>query len=389
MALIKCPICGGTVSDKAPQCPHCNVRFTDIEINNIRQGRPESRYDTDIGQRPGVMYGPPYPEPESTPEPEPTPEPMPTPEPVPMPKPATRGRAVLYIVLALLFAAACGAGVYIFMDRKYKSGRDVSSDAGAGRIAAERQACEAADDSCVWSEDDDLGCETFDPVPEGAEHLYGNVYSISTDDLSGDTGWIKPFLGEDVRQAAVFADRIWLRSSMSADDDSNKLALLEYGTCLDVISQPSDKWTRVRVSSGSHISVCGYVSAEFIIDTDSFRIMDRHVTPDETRRRELSTAKWRRALTTVIDLIGWAYCTESMIVTRPYVLDSDPRHLMAFRIFDPVTQGAVVCLIEFYDGDEEYRLLGVLYDCDIRYVSPKNTGNYLVEMDFSRSLDLL
>ncbi len=30
MSLIKCPECGGTVSDKAPVCPHCGVRIADV-----------------------------------------------------------------------------------------------------------------------------------------------------------------------------------------------------------------------------------------------------------------------------------------------------------------------------------------------------------------------
>lgn len=360
MALIKCPNCGGTISDQAPQCPHCNKPFAGDAINHTQQAQPAPQE---------VMYAPP--------------RPKPTPQPTAK---SAGSRTLLYVVIALLFAAACGVGAYIFFDRKHKSDA-ADKTAAAATFAAEAEAVETDD----W--DDDPGCEIsvceiYDPIPNGAEHLYGNVYTVSTDAwLDECEGWIKPYLEDGTGRAAVFADRIWLRSSMSTDSDSNKLALLDYGTQLDVVSQPSDKWVEVSVSSGEYQYRRGYVSAGFVIDAQKFEIMDRSLTSDARSRENLSTAKWRRALTDALIKSNWQYCPGQLTVTRPYTIDVSPRQLTAFRIYDPSDDTCFIAYIEFYESDEEYRIVGMTYDCAIQNINCTSVGTYQLTLDFSRSLN--
>lgn len=314
------------------------------------------------------MYGPP----------QPTPQPAPVIE-----KRPSHGRSVLYIVLALLFAAACGAGVYIFMDKKQNTAQSTQAADAAGQTAAGQTAAANDDD---W-DDDDPGCEVYDPIPGGAEHLYGNVYAVSTDDLDNDDdSWIKPVLPAGCTRAVVFADRIWLRGSMSTADNSNKLALIEYGTPLSVITQYGDKWTEVRVADGQYAGSHGYVSTEFIISDEEFDIMDCHITPDASSRESISTAKWRRALADAVVRQGWEWVSDKLIVHTPYKIDVAPRQMIAFRLFDPSDSTAFMAYIEFYDGDEEYRLLGCTDDCDVRDITCTSVGTYRLELDFTRAL---
>lgn len=364
MALIKCPNCGATISDKAPQCPHCSTK-------------PESSGITtqSSNNTPAAPVTPPAPQPKSAPQPAPQ---------QPAPHGGRGSRTLLYVILALLFAAACGVGVYIFMDRKHKS------EAADKRAANTLLADDATDDDFTDEyyddySDDDLGCDVFDPIPEGAEHLYDNVYTVSTDAwLDECEGWIKPYLEDGTSRAAVFADRIWLRSSMSTGSDSNKLALLDYGTQLDVVSQPSNQWVEVSVSSGEYQCRRGYVSAEFVIDAQKFEIMDRSLTSDARSRENLSTAKWRRALTDALIKRGWQYCIGQLTVTCPYRIEVLPRELRAFRIYDPSDDTCFIAYIEFYEGDEEYRIVGMTYDCTIQNINCTSVGTYQLTLDFSR-----
>lgn len=370
MALIKCPACGGTVSDKAPRCPHCSAQLNVQPANTA-----EPTAETVIAAPTAAKTDP---APALQPEPAPAPQPAPQPKPAPEKRPS-HGRSVLYIVLALLFAAACGAGVYIFMDKKQNKSKSTQVADAAGQTAA------ANDDD--WDDDDDLGCEIYDPIPAGAEYLYGNVYAISTDDLiNDDDSWIKPVLPYGCTRAAVFADRIWLRSSATNADDTNKLALIEYGTYLDVVSQYDDKWTEVRVADGQYAGSRGYVSAEFIISDDEFAVMDCNITPDASARENISTAKWRRALADAVVRQGWELVSGKLIVHTPYKIDVAPRQMIAFRLFDPSDSTAFMAFIEFYDGDEEYRILGCTDDCDVRDITCTSVGTYRLELDFTRSL---
>ncbi|MDE6861635.1 MAG: hypothetical protein K2J31_02675 [Alistipes sp.] len=383
MALIKCPYCGGTVSDKAARCPHCSRQFTgagnlqNAPAANAAAATPPAAAPASAETQIDNMYAPPRS------------APIFAPTPAPGSKHSSQGRVLLYVVLALLFGAACGAGFYIFNDRKHKS-----SDSGKPSLAAAARTENVAEQHRAWDDDeagceyddDDLGCIIHDPVPDGAEHLYGNVYAISTDELDECGDWVKPLLPDNARRAAVFADRIWLRSSMSTSDSSNKLALLEYGTHLDVVSQPNDKWTEVRISGGEHHGLRGYAATEFIISVEQFSIMDSHITPDADSREKLSTAKWRRALTDAVCQYGWAGVTDGLIVSTPYKLEALPREVIAFRLFDPSDYTAFMAFIEFYDGDEEYRLLGCTDDCDVRHISVISTGTYRLELDFSSML---
>lgn len=379
MALIKCPACGGTVSDKAPRCPHCSAQLSAQPTNTA-----EPTAETVIAA-PTAAKADPAPAPQPVPEtavqqPEPTPAPQPEPAPTPTPVPEKRpshGRSVLYIVLSLLFAAACGAGVYIFMDKRQNTTK-------SKQIA---EIDKQIDNAYDWDDDDDLGCEIYDPIPAGAENLYGNVYAVSTDDLiNDDDSWIKPVLPYGCTHAAVFADRIWLRSSATNANDTNKLALIEYGTYLDVVSQYDDKWTEVRVADGQYAGSRGYVSTEFIISDDEFDSMDLHITPDAASREKLSTAKWRRALTDAVRQYGWDEICAGLVVSSTYRIEVLPRELIAFRLFDPSDSTAFMAFIEFYEGDEEYRILGCTDDCDVRDITCTSAGTYRLELDFTRSL---
>lgn len=354
MALVKCPVCGAMISDKAPRCPHCSTEPASIGITT------QSSDDT---------------------APQPSPAPQPTPQPAPH---GGGGKAWLYMVLALIFAATCGVGVYIFMDKKHKSEEAADKRAADTRLAADDTAADASE-YCDDEWDDDLGCEVYDPIPDGAEHLYGSVYSVSTDEwLDESEGWIKPYLEEGTSRAAVFADRIWLRSSMSTDSDSNKLALLDYGTQLDVMSQPSAQWVEVSVSSGENRGRSGYVSAEFVIDAQKFEIMNRSLTSDARSRENLSTAKWRRALTGALIKGGWQYCPGQLTVTCPYRIEVLPRELIAFRIFDPSDDTCFIAYIEFYEGDEEYRIAATTTDCNVNNIECTSMGTYQLTLDYSR-----
>lgn len=376
MALTKCPNCGGTVSDKALRCPHCSMQLTATAPNAAPQPekRPEKRPQIYDVVSHDLMYGPPRPEPK--------------PKPAVNPRPAARGRAVLYIVLALLIAAACGVGVYIYMDRKQK---DMNREHPA---AYPQPRVEPTDDKTGGRAEVEKGVaavepagEAYDPIPDYAEHLYGNVYAISTDDLPDvNTGWIKSGISADVHYAAVFADRIWLRSSMSTSDDSNKLALLEYGTQLDIVSLPDGRWAEVCVTNGEYNGRRGYVSAEFITDTADFAAMNRLITPDQSSRDNLSTAKWRRALLYSLTRYGWDSCPQALTITRLYTADAAPRSMTAFRIYDPTDYTSIIIYIEFYEGDEEFRLLGRTDDCDIRNIASTSAGSYRIELDYSRAL---
>ncbi len=293
MALIKCPVCSGTISDKAAKCPHCGTQF---------EQRPQASAANGNGSH-----------------------------------------AWLYVLLALLLAAACGAGVYFYMRHDKAAERPSAAD----KIAALVDRCDdSSGDAYGYCEEyyvensDEYCCEEPAPMPYGevwsmdeypqlATHRYNDIYTVSTLSLTGDPEWIKPLLPFGTGRAAVFADRIWLRGTTDSSSDNNKIALLEYGTVLNVVSVVNDKWVQVEVATGENRLRRGYVAQEFVI------------------------------------VIGHM---------RKY--DCAPRRFEVFRLSDPDTGNGVYALIEFFDGDEEYRTLGFTADYPIADIANTSLGVY-------------
>jgi hypothetical protein len=88
MSLIKCPECGGTVSDKAPVCPHCGVKIA---------GEVEASSSSHAGSQPSHA-------PEQAPEPPAEKRPEPSGE----KKTDTKAWTIVCVVIVILLAAIGG-----------------------------------------------------------------------------------------------------------------------------------------------------------------------------------------------------------------------------------------------------------------------------------------
>ena len=368
MALIKCPVCSGTISDKAAKCPHCGTQF---------EQRPKAPAATA--------------EPAAAPAQQQPAQLRPAPAAAPAPAANRNGsHAWLYVLLALLLAAACGAGVYFYKKHDKAAERPSAAD----KIAALVDRCDdSSGDAYGYCEEyyvensDEYCCEEPAPMPYGevwimdeypqlATHRYNDIYTVSTLSLTGDPEWIKPLLPFGTGRAAVFADRIWLRGTTDSSSDNNKIALLEYGTLLDVVSVVNDKWVQVEVVTGENRLRRGYVAQEFVIDTDAFAVMHRHVTHDTASRNRFPQAKWRRALGAALRMLDVDADDDRVVIGHMRKYDCAPRRFEVFRLSDPDTGNGVYALIEFFDGDEEYRTLGFTADYPIADIANTSLGVY-------------
>lgn len=153
MALIKCPVCSGTISDKAAKCPHCGTQF---------EQRPKAPAATA--------------EPAAAPAQQQPAQLRPAPAAAPAPAANRNGsHAWLYVLLALLLAAACGAGVYFYKKHDKAAERPSAAD----KIAALVDRCDdSSGDAYGYCEEyyvensDEYCCEEPAPMP------YGEVWSM-------------------------------------------------------------------------------------------------------------------------------------------------------------------------------------------------------------------
>lgn len=367
MALIKCPVCSGTISDKAAKCPHCGTQFEQRPKAPAATAEPVSAHAQQPAQH------------------------RPAPAAAPIPAANRRGtHAWLYVLLALLLAAACGAGVYFYTKHDKAAKRPSAADT----IAALVDRCDdSSGDTYEYGEEyyaeniDEYCCEEPAPMPYGevwsmdeypqlATHRYNDIYTVSTLRLTGDPEWVKPLLPFGTGRAAVFADRIWLRGTTDSSSDTNKIALLEYGTLLDVLSVVNDKWVQVEVVTGENWLRRGYVAQEFVIDTDAFAVMHRHVTHDTAARNRFPQAKWRRALGAALRMLDVDADDDRIMIEHIRKYDCAPRRFEVFRLSDPDTGNGIYAMIEFFDGDEEYRTLGFTADYPIAGIDNTSLGVY-------------
>lgn len=121
MALINCPNCGKTISDKAEVCPHCGMQL----LNQTSTPAPD--------QAPAPA---PAPVQNQNPTPDPTPYPnqgtgepypqYPMNEPVESPKKSNKGLIIgLVAALAALLLIGGGIGAYFYMNKSDKTGTEI------------------------------------------------------------------------------------------------------------------------------------------------------------------------------------------------------------------------------------------------------------------------
>ena len=100
------------------------------------------------------------------------------------------------------------------------------------------------------------------------------------------TGWQEE---QDVPHSYVFADNLFIRSSMSAETDQNQIGTLPYGTELRVYSNDST-WAYVKAGK-----LKGYVSADYLLSSEDFALLDS-AWGNEDAKEIVETSKCRLAL---------------------------------------------------------------------------------------------
>lgn len=217
---------------------------------------------------------------------------------------------------------------------------------------------------------------------DAIEFVGDGRYRVNTGELCPSlNSCIGPALDEGVAVAVIFADRINMRSSRSTSSSDNIIDKLEYGDQVRVVELCDDDWAKVEILNDKEEVVEGYVSSLYMCDTARFELMNSHVTPSKSSRSNISEAKWRRAVSEVLYNIGIMGVTPTITtdVAKICNMGGDER-VVVFNLSREDNDLELLVAIEFFKGNEEFRLLAVIPGGSV--VDVKSTGAHTYDMQY-------
>ena len=111
--------------------------------------------------------------------------------------------------------------------------------------------------------------------------------------------WFKDYLRDrNAPRTYVYATNLFLRSSKDADSESNRMGKIPYGA--EVITyETQNDWAEVKFNG-----VTGYVSSDYLLSYDDFRLLDG-VWGNEEAKEMVMTSKCRRAILDFLKKSNW------------------------------------------------------------------------------------
>lgn len=326
-------------------------------------------------------------------EPKPAEEPKPIVEPTTAPAtpvaPAAKKSNLKWWIISivvLLAAAAAGCGIGFY----YLSTLENQDSTDDVNVAAREVLCDVVDES-RGSEGDDVSQlyatlevhRTFDYGAWSDLNGYFNAdavsmldlgrYMVNTEELCyTEHRWSKPSLDRSATEAMVYAHpSLRIRTAPSTSGTSTIINGLLYGSKVRIIERVNNDWAEVEVLSGdfehpdsesAYIGLRGYVHTQFLTTEKMFNIMNRHVTPSVERREVFNQTKWRRAMTDILYALGATPVSPviDIDIAAKFERREIPESLLVLHINSSEENVELLAFVEFYESDEEYRILGIV-----------------------------
>lgn len=378
---------------------------TEIAPTAKQEATTETEVAPQTDAAPASEYAP-EPESESTPEPASASTPEPESEPEedillkaaqydPTPEPSNKGKGkswITVVVIFLLAAIVTGAAVfYLFAvdapveEAKPKSKSEQKSDNKAddksntpaqkseeGVTATTAPAPKHKLDFGLWPDlSQNINSEAIVEISEGVNRFYTN--ELLKREFSLTRGGIE----RDATRAVIFANTVNLRSSRSTQSNANVVKSVKYGTAVDILRIYNNGWAEISFTEADGQTYSGFVSDEFIVSPTDFMLMDRYITTTSALRKEFSQAKWRHAATDILTSLGLN--TESVNVEVSVAKRFTAKcgdDIVGFIVSREDSPISLIAIVEFYEGDQNYHMLGIIPGSEILKISESDEGRY-------------
>ena len=293
---------------------------------------------------------------------------------------------IISIVVILLSAiAGCGIGYYYLSTLEDKAEEQTEGSAAVETRHEVVDVESPVEDDAVQPIDGDatVAHRTFDYGSWSDLNRFFNADAVSMLDLGrymvntselcySEHRWSKPSLDRSATEAYVYAHpSLRIRTAPSTSATSTIINGLLYGSKVRIIERVNNEWVEVEVISGdfehpdaqsAYIGLRGYVNTQFLTTEKMFNIMDRHVTPSVERRNIFNETKWRRAMTDILYALGVTPASPvvDIDVVAKFERREIPESLLVLHVNSSEDNVELLAFVEFYDADEEYRILGVV-----------------------------
>lgn len=392
MALVNCRNCGNIVSDRAEACPHCGIKL-------IEECEPR-----------GSVANNPIPAPPTNPTPAPQTkkvemengrikevEEVDVIDDNEVVEEQTSGKLrrwklVIIPLFILLVSVTTSVLVYVLFATDEPATTDESSRKAPANVATPPTENVRSEEPVVDTPPADDG--SYKLYGEWGEHI-ATFFRIDAIEIVGDGRYrvntgdlcprlnsaVNPTLEEGVVSAVVFADRINMRSSRTTSSADNIINKLGFGDPVRIVEVDGDNWAKIEVLDAEGNIVEGYVSSLYLCDTARFELISTHITPDSSSRENIDEAKWRRALAEVLYNIGITATTPAISsdVVKIYNSGADER-VVVFGMSRADSEVKLLVAIEFFKGNEEFRLLAIVPGSSV--VDVRSTGQHTYDLQY-------
>ena len=208
--------------------------------------------------------------------------------------------------------------------------------------------------------------------------------------------WLASKLDSTETIAYVYATPVLcIRSQAYSTDQRTILNGLKFGTRLMILERLPNNWAKVQYIKGEtegpvNGTLIGYVSMEYLTNEKTYNIMKRHVLPTLDDEARFSVSKWRRAAADIIYIAGATFYGPKVNVTIENVkeISRNQESVVVFGLTREDSDIKLLAFVEFYAGDNEYRILGIIpgervADGDIAFY---NTGDYHIKYSTTKSI---
>ena len=213
--------------------------------------------------------------------------------------------------------------------------------------------------------------EAIVEISEGVNRFYTNEL------LKREFSLTKGGIERDATRAVIFANTVNLRSSRSTQSNANVVKSVKYGTAVDILRLYNNGWAEISFTEADGHTYSGFVSDEFIVSPTDFMLMDRYITTTSALRKEFSQAKWRHAATDILTSLGLN--TESVNVEVSVAKRFTAKcgdDIVGFIVSREDSPISLIAIVEFYEGDQNYHMLGIIPGSEILKISESDEGRY-------------
>lgn len=381
MAHIKCKTCGAIVSDLSPICPSCGNHPTKPSLSQAgdqdtiiqREERHSVSEDTIIEQ-PKVERE----QPRVTPK-----------QPNSNKKDGGNNKTLIIciIIIACLICIGIVLGVLI-VNKDNKANRDLSqSKPTPSQTVTPPKTDETPEvpEPVVTEFDYDVWTDmNYRYNYKSITALGYNRYKFRTTNLDytpidrmphkfhvSDTGYVTP----DVLRVRNVA--------YASEDKKSILAGICYGAEVRIKELYPNNWARIEYINGKYEGVLRgdlYVCMDFLLPKDKFKILDRHIIANEDDLKRFEFSKWSIAAADAITLAGATPYGIKIDVEIDYVkrFEGTKNSVVAFRLSRKDSNVRLLAIIEFFEDNNNYRILAIIPGMSVDDINYYRDGDYLI-----------